>query len=247
MRRSLFLPWQSLFRSLPRWSSLCRLRRVGQHRRHNFFPRRGARQHRHGCNDAAVLRVAPDRNDGGIVGGLALGHLNCWSAAERFASSGDAAGVELASVRFPGTLYSWQLLLAPQVAYKLFAFYEGPAWRLLLFPPMWFVGLYEQILGAPRWTYHGWANWSRIALVSSAALSVVFYLASYFRHFSRTGETAKAGVAPQRTWRLLPLPKDPREAAVVDFVKEKLSPGAVCTVLCCGSFSVSGVLSSCSN
>ena len=124
-------------------------------------------------------------------------------------------------------LFLTQLFLAPQVAYKLFAFYEGPEWRLLLFPPMWFVGLYEQILGRSSMDLSRWANWSRIALVSSAALSVVFYLASYFRHFSRTGETAEAGVAPQRTWRLLPLPEDPREAAVVHFVKQTISRSGV--------------------
>jgi hypothetical protein len=116
-----------------------------------------------------------------------------------------------------------QLFLAPQVAYKLFEFYKGPEWRLLLFPPMWFVGLYEQILQRSSMDLSRWAEWSRTALLGSAAASCLFYVTSYFRHFSRTGETAEAGVAPNRTWRLLPLPKDPREAAVVDFVKQTIS------------------------
>jgi hypothetical protein len=124
-------------------------------------------------------------------------------------------------------LFLTQLFLAPQVAYKLFEFYEGPEWRLLLFPPMWFVGLYEQILGRSSMDLSRWADWSRSALLISAALSCVFYLASYFRHFSRTGETSDAGVAPSRTWRLIPLPKDAREAAVVDFVKQTISRSGV--------------------
>ena len=120
-----------------------------------------------------------------------------------------------------------QLFLAPQIAYKLFSFYEGPEWRLLLFPPMWFVGLYEQILHRSSMDLSRWAGWSYVALISSAMLSVVFYLASYFRHFRRTGETAEAGVPPHRTWRLLPLPTDPREVAVVQFVKQTISRSAV--------------------
>jgi hypothetical protein len=124
-------------------------------------------------------------------------------------------------------LFLTQLFLAPQVAYRMFSFYEGPVWRLLLFPPMWFVGLYEQILGRSSMDLSRWAEWSRTALIVSAGLSVVFYLASYFRHFSRTGETAEAGVKPHRTWRLLPAPKDPQQAGVVDFVKQTISRSGV--------------------
>lgn len=124
-------------------------------------------------------------------------------------------------------LFLTQLFLAPQIAYKLLTFYEGPQWRLMLFPPMWFVGLYEGLLQRSSMDLSRWAEWSVNALAISGVLSVVLYLTSYFRHFSRTGETAEAGVKPHRTWRLLPLPKDPREAAVVDFVKQTISRSGV--------------------
>ena len=124
-------------------------------------------------------------------------------------------------------LFLTQLFLAPQVAYKLFEFFEGPQWRLLLFPTMWFVGLYEQILHRSKMDLTIYAEWSRIALITTAALSVIFYVAGYFRHFRRTAETPEAGVTPGRTWRLLPRPRDPREAAVVEFVKQTISRSRV--------------------
>lgn len=124
-------------------------------------------------------------------------------------------------------LFLTQIFLAPQVAYKLFDFYKGPEWRLWLFPSMWFVGLYEQMLERSRMDLSIYAEWSRMALLTAAATACVAYLASYFRHFRKTGETTEAGVAPGRTWRLIPLAKDPREAAVVDFVKQTISRSRV--------------------
>jgi hypothetical protein len=124
-------------------------------------------------------------------------------------------------------LFLTHLFLAPQVAYKLFEFFEGPQWRLWLFPPMWFVGLYEQILHRSRMDLTIYAEWSHTALATTAALSVIFYVASYFRHFRTTAETPEAGITPSPTWRLLPRPRDPREAAVVDFVKQTISRSRV--------------------
>ena len=116
-----------------------------------------------------------------------------------------------------------QLLLAAQVAETLALLQLDNGWRILLFPPLWFLGLYEQLLRYSSADLSLWASYARLALITSAIAAVVFYVLGYVRHFRRTAETSDAVVAPGRMLRLLPIPKDPHEAAIVDFVKQTIS------------------------
>ena len=116
-----------------------------------------------------------------------------------------------------------QLLLAAQVAETLALLQLDNGWRILLFPPLWFLGLYEQLLGHSVADLSLWASYARLSLSTCAVAAVVFYVLGYVRHFRRTAETSDAVVAPGRLLRLLPIPSDPHEAAIVDFVKQTIS------------------------
>ena len=139
-----------------------------------------------------------------------------------------------------------QLLLAPRLAQSLTAVRNGPLWRQLAFPPLWFLGWNERFIGRtqPQWTVL--ADWAQTALLGGLALTALFYLLSYRRHFRRIAELPEAGVAPHRGLRLLPEPSDPHEAAVAGFVRQTISRGVLhrllfgaflgisCAILCDG-------------
>jgi len=76
-----------------------------------------------------------------------------------------------------------QLLLAAQVAETLALLQLDNGWRILLFPPLWFLGLYEQLLGKSVADLSLWASYARVALIICAIASLVFYVLGYVRHF----------------------------------------------------------------
>ena len=115
-----------------------------------------------------------------------------------------------------------QMLLAPKVANALPMLRQSTSWTHLLFPPLWFLGMYQQLLGNSAANLSQWANWSYLALGGGLAVSALLYLLSYFRHFRRTAETSDSAVAPGRVLRLLPVPTDPIEAAIADFVRQTI-------------------------
>jgi hypothetical protein len=125
-----------------------------------------------------------------------------------------------------------QFLMAPQVAPRVLAIYGGTVWQNLLFPPMWFVGSYQQVLGASAAAQLPmWAELSHGMLLGCGAAALALYGLSYFRHFAKTAETPDSGVTPGRVWRLLPMPKDEVQCAVITFMKQTLSRSAAHRVL----------------
>ena len=125
-----------------------------------------------------------------------------------------------------------QFLMATQVAPRVLTVYGGTSWQNLLFPPVWFVGFYQQVLGASAAAQLPmWAEIARGMLLTCGVAALALYGLSYFRHFARTAETPESGVAPGRVWRLLPMPKDEVECAVMTFMKQTLSRSAAHRVL----------------
>ncbi len=59
------------------------------------------------------------------------------------------------------------------------------------FPPLWFVGLYEFLLGTTIAIYRKLAGMAGLALIASTALFGLAAAMSYFRHYRRSLETAK--------------------------------------------------------
>ena len=125
-----------------------------------------------------------------------------------------------------------EFLIATRVAPRVLTIYAGTPWQNLLFPPVWFVGLYQQVLGGSAAAQLPmWAEIASGMLLASGAAALALYGLSYFRHFARTAETPDSGVAPGRVWRLLPLPKDDVQCAVMTFVKQTLTRSAAHRVL----------------
>lgn len=120
-----------------------------------------------------------------------------------------------------------QIFLSLEIANSVLVLKDAISWQHLLFPPLWFLGLYEQLLGRSTADLSTWAGWARNALAAGVIFAAVLYLMSYFRHFRRTAEGAEAAVAPGRTLRLLPGASDPIEAAIADFIRQTISRSPV--------------------
>lgn len=120
-----------------------------------------------------------------------------------------------------------QFLLISQVAETIALLQTDQSSRALLFPPLWFLGLYEQLLGRTIADLSVWAHWAVVSLIAGMIAATIFYGIGYFRHFRRTAEMPDAALAPGRMTRLLPVPKDPYEAAMVDFVKQTIGRSAI--------------------
>jgi hypothetical protein len=117
-----------------------------------------------------------------------------------------------------------QILLAIDVANHLPAFRQPePSWKAYLFPPLWFVGLYQQLLGNSAANMPDWAERARLALAGGFAAAAILYLVSYFRHFRQTAESNGIAVVPGKMLRLLPIAGDPLEAAISEFVRQTIS------------------------
>jgi len=113
-----------------------------------------------------------------------------------------------------------QLFLAPRVSELLTPLRTGPLWRAALFPPLWFLGLNEIVIGRSPQRWGALATLATRGLASAFLLSALFYLISYRRHFRKTAEMLDSGARATRRW--LPLPSDPQQAAIVEFVRQTL-------------------------
>jgi len=113
-----------------------------------------------------------------------------------------------------------QLFLAPRVSELLTPLRSGPLWRILLFPPLWFLGLNEAVIGRPPQHWALLATLAQRGLAAAFLLSAASYLVSYRRHFRKTAEMLESGAKATRRW--LPLPSDPQQAAIVEFIRQTL-------------------------
>jgi hypothetical protein len=115
-----------------------------------------------------------------------------------------------------------QILISLRIANAILVLRDSTSWTHLMFPPLWFLGLYEQLLGRSGGSLQTWASWSWMALGGGSALAVLLYLLSYFRHFRRTAEDSDIAVAPGRMLRILPMLKDPIAAGISEFVRQTI-------------------------
>ncbi len=93
------------------------------------------------------------------------------------------------------------------------------------FPTLWFLGLYEKLLGQPDPVFLPLAHRAQIGLASVAALAAGVYVAGYARHLLRSLEsstdTATRSAWPVRLWLSAAdrwLVRDPQERATFHFV-----------------------------
>ena len=116
-----------------------------------------------------------------------------------------------------------QILISLEIANAILTLRSSISWTHLMFPPLWFLGLYEQFLGRSGGSLPIWANWSQVALGCGSAAAVLLYLLSYFRHFRQTAEVSDVAVAPARLLRVLPMVKDPIATGISEFVRQTIS------------------------
>lgn len=92
-------------------------------------------------------------------------------------------------------------------------------------PPVWFLGLYQGMLGDPDPGMHALANRALWALLASVLLSLLAYAVSYHRHRAMLVEGVAA--SPKKQRRNLPvldwLFPNPRQQAVISFTVKTLA------------------------
>ncbi len=92
-------------------------------------------------------------------------------------------------------------------------------------PPMWFASLHRALLGDRDPLIGALALRALLAFTAVVALAIAAYFLSYWRYRSLLLEPAGAGASPAaRHWNLLSLlVRDPRRAAILDFMDKTLS------------------------
>ena len=122
------------------------------------------------------------------------------------------------------------LLLFPRMMSALRPLRPVNEWAVYLFPPMWFLGLYETLLGRTEPVFRTLAGISMYALGGVVAATAAAYALSYRRHTRRSLETAsssaagKASIEAALAWvadRLVV--RSPAERAVFHFVGKTLA------------------------
>jgi hypothetical protein len=89
------------------------------------------------------------------------------------------------------------------------------------FPPLWFVGLYQTLMGDPDPLMQALASHGLLGLRIAIAVALVSYLASYRRHRAWMVEGGSAGSSRDRRWKgalLDRLIASPRQQAVMVFL-----------------------------
>ncbi len=84
---------------------------------------------------------------------------------------------------------SMMLFLGPKVASLLDSFDQGDAPFLTLLPPVWFLGLYQQLHGQASGAFYSLSAISLDALAVVVVASLLCYGLSYRRHFMQVPET----------------------------------------------------------
>ncbi|HEY2016276.1 MAG TPA: hypothetical protein VGH38_22385 [Bryobacteraceae bacterium] len=116
-------------------------------------------------------------------------------------------------------LYSWQIRdWAPGAVRPIL---HASAW----FPPVWFAGLHEQILGDPDPFFHRMAARALIAALAAFTLTVLAYLISYRRARKLLIEApVHIEVPRKRQWSVLNLlSRDPQQQAILQFMAKTLA------------------------
>jgi hypothetical protein len=92
-------------------------------------------------------------------------------------------------------------------------------------PPVWFLGLYQAMLGDPDPFFHQLANQAVIGLGAAVLISLTSYLMSYRRHRELAVEGAAASENESQLggWLLNRVIPDPRQQAVLVFMAKTLA------------------------
>jgi hypothetical protein len=93
-------------------------------------------------------------------------------------------------------------------------------------PPVWFLGLYQNLLGDPEPLMAALAGRAEAALAIASALSVLCYLVSYKRHRALMMEGPSRGARRDRKWTgalLEWLVPNPRQQAILVFMSKTLA------------------------
>jgi hypothetical protein len=122
--------------------------------------------------------------------------------------------------------------LFPNIAASVPDLKARNAWLLYAFPPAWFLGLNETLLGAHDPVFRALARWAEIALGSSVIVSMIAYALAYRRHVRRTLESIEGSEATRtriHEWisnladRIAP---HPVERATVSFIGKTIARSA---------------------
>lgn len=82
--------------------------------------------------------------------------------------------------------------LFPKIAGSITALKARDAPALYLFPPAWFLGLNEVMLGSRDPVFLALARWAEIALAASSIIAALSYTIAYRRHVRRTLESTES-------------------------------------------------------
>jgi len=99
-----------------------------------------------------------------------------------------------------------------------------PSWARWL-PPIWFLGLYQNMLGDPDPQMQVLAHWALIALLTSIFLTIITYFFAYQRHLTNVeqGARKKTKRRPKEFSLLYFFVSKPRQAAVICFMSRTLA------------------------
>jgi hypothetical protein len=122
--------------------------------------------------------------------------------------------------------------LFPNIAGSIPELKARHATALYAFPPMWFLGLNEWILGTRDTVMLDLARWARAGLAISTGVAAIAYTVAYRRHIRRTLESLEGGEgARTRVHELLGRVADrlsphPQERAAIAFIGKTIARSA---------------------